>query len=105
MWLCGENMTWSYRQCSNKAVGRIFQGVHVGSTLDVAELVLAQRHLMLRAFSTTGFTIWTRYVGVQLNLSRCAITLVTITLTLILFRRNSELTKIKRKDVVQYVQC
>jgi hypothetical protein len=56
MWLCGENMTWSYRQCSNKAVGRIFQGVHVGSTLDVAELVLAQRHLMLRAFSTTGFS-------------------------------------------------
>ncbi|OAX35046.1 hypothetical protein K503DRAFT_803109 [Rhizopogon vinicolor AM-OR11-026] len=66
-------MTWSYRECPDEAVGRIFQGVRTGSMLDVAELVLAQRHLMLRAFSTTGFTIWTR---------------------------NFELTKIKRKDVV-----
>ncbi|OJA14255.1 hypothetical protein AZE42_10491 [Rhizopogon vesiculosus] len=63
-------MTWSYRQCSDEAVGHIFQGVHARSTLEVAELILAQRHLMLRAFS---FTIWTR---------------------------NFELTKIKQKDVM-----
>lgn len=55
-------MAWSYRQCPDEAVHLVCQRVRAGSTLDVAEVILAQRHLMLRAFSTTGFTIWTRCV-------------------------------------------
>ena len=55
-------MTWSYDQCSDELVSRIYQCLQTGGVLDIADVVLAQRHLMVRAFSTTGFTIWTRSV-------------------------------------------
>ncbi|KAG1778323.1 hypothetical protein EV702DRAFT_1044634 [Suillus placidus] len=66
-------MAWSYSQCPDGIVSHIRQSVEGRSILDVANVILAQQHLMVRAFSTTGITIWTR---------------------------NFELTKIKRKDVV-----
>ncbi|KAG1805102.1 uncharacterized protein HD556DRAFT_1437265 [Suillus plorans] len=66
-------MSWSYDECSNELVSQIYQCLQAGEVLDIADVVLAQRHLMVRAFSTTGFTIWTR---------------------------NFELTKIRRRDIV-----
>ncbi|KAG1779265.1 hypothetical protein EV702DRAFT_966351 [Suillus placidus] len=66
-------MSWSYDQCSDELVSRIYQCLQTGGVLDIADMVLAQRHLMVRAFSTTGFTIWTR---------------------------NFELTKIKQRGIV-----
>ncbi|KAG1720901.1 hypothetical protein EDB19DRAFT_1835760 [Suillus lakei] len=66
-------MAWSYSQCPDGIVSHIRQSIEGRSTLDVADVILAQQHLMVRAFSTTGITIWTW---------------------------NFELTKIKRKDIV-----
>ncbi|KAG1895005.1 uncharacterized protein F5891DRAFT_984589 [Suillus fuscotomentosus] len=67
-------MSWSYDQCPDKLVSQIYQCLRTGEVLDIADVVLAQHHLMVRAFSTTGFTtIWTR---------------------------NFELTKIKHRDIV-----
>ncbi|KAG1767827.1 hypothetical protein EDD22DRAFT_874534 [Suillus occidentalis] len=66
-------MAWSYSQCPDGIVSHIHQSVEGRSTLEVADVILAQRHLMVRAFSATGITIWTR---------------------------NFELTKIKRKDII-----
>jgi hypothetical protein len=55
-------MAWSYNQCPDEVVSRIYRHLQAGEALDIADVVLAQRHLMVRAFSTTGFTIWTRSV-------------------------------------------
>jgi hypothetical protein len=55
-------MSWSYGQCPDELVSQIYQCLQTGGVLDIADVVLAQRHLMVRAFSTTGFTIWTRSV-------------------------------------------
>ncbi|KAG0692192.1 hypothetical protein DFH29DRAFT_818041 [Suillus ampliporus] len=66
-------MSWSYSECLDSVVSHIHQGVEGTSTLNGADVILAQRHLMVRAFATTGITIWTR---------------------------NFELTKIKRKDII-----
>ncbi|KAG1755099.1 uncharacterized protein EDB91DRAFT_1077109 [Suillus paluster] len=66
-------MAWSYSQYPDEVVSHICQSVEGRSTLDVADMILAQQHLMVRAFSTIGIMIWTR---------------------------NFELTKIKRKDII-----
>ncbi|KAG1733068.1 uncharacterized protein EDB91DRAFT_1084578 [Suillus paluster] len=54
-------MAWSYKQCPDKLISLIYSRVRT------------QKHLVIRAFATTGFMIWTR---------------------------NFELTKIRRKDIV-----
>lgn len=57
-------MAWSYSQCPDGIVSHIRQSVEGRSTLEVADVILAQRHLMVRAFSATGITIWTRYASI-----------------------------------------
>ncbi|KAG1828047.1 hypothetical protein DFJ58DRAFT_849262, partial [Suillus subalutaceus] len=66
-------MAWSYKQCPDELISLIYSQVQSGLPLDMDEVISAQKHLVIRAFATTGFTIWTR---------------------------NFELTKIRRKDVV-----
>jgi hypothetical protein len=54
------------------------------------ELTLVTKHLMYKAFSSTGWTIWTRYVG---SLK------IPYHLTTFQHRRNFELIKLKEKDL------
>ncbi|KIK34503.1 hypothetical protein CY34DRAFT_17678 [Suillus luteus UH-Slu-Lm8-n1] len=68
-------MAWSYSQCPDGIVSHIHQSIEGRSTLEAADVILAQRHLMVCAFSPTGITIWTR---------------------------NFELTKIKQKICHEY---
>ncbi|KAG1733448.1 hypothetical protein EDB19DRAFT_1639699 [Suillus lakei] len=78
-------MAWSYSQCPDGIVSHVWQSIEGRSTLDVADVILAQQHLMVRTFSTTGIMIWTRLTGLTHAL---------------IYHRNFELTKIKRKDIV-----
>jgi hypothetical protein len=57
-------MAWSHSRCPDKVVSHIRQSVEGGSALDMADVILAQRHLMVRAFSATGITIWTWYARI-----------------------------------------
>ncbi|KAG1838125.1 hypothetical protein F4604DRAFT_1962174 [Suillus subluteus] len=66
-------MAWSYKQCPDELISLIYSQVQSGLPLDMDEVISAQKHLVIRAFATTGFTIWTW---------------------------NFELTKIRRKDMV-----
>ncbi|KAG1775242.1 hypothetical protein EV702DRAFT_973569, partial [Suillus placidus] len=67
-------MAWSYKHL-------IYSRVQSGLPLDMDEVISAQKHLVIRAFATTGFTIWTQCV--------C---------------QNFELMKIRCKDVVWHCQ-
>ncbi|KAG1865934.1 hypothetical protein DFJ58DRAFT_863766 [Suillus subalutaceus] len=66
-------MAWSYKQCPDELISLIYSQVQSGLPLDMDEVISAQKHLVIRAFTTTGFMIWTQ---------------------------NFELTKIRCKDVV-----
>ncbi|KAG1783677.1 hypothetical protein EV702DRAFT_1190702 [Suillus placidus] len=66
-------MAWSYKQCPYKLISLIYSQVQSGLPLDMDEVISAQKHLVICAFATMGFMIWTR---------------------------NFELTKIRCKDVV-----
>jgi hypothetical protein len=55
-------MAWSHKQCPDELISLIYSQVQTEATLDQDEVNLAQKHLALRAFATTGFTIWTRCV-------------------------------------------
>jgi hypothetical protein len=57
-------MAWSYSWCPDKVVSHVHQSVEGGPTLDMADVILAQRHLMVCAFSATGITIWTQYARI-----------------------------------------
>lgn len=60
-------MAWSYGQCPDGIVSHIRQSVEGRSTPDVADMILAQWHLMVCAFSTTGITIWIWYTRFQIQ--------------------------------------
>ncbi|KAG2037297.1 hypothetical protein BDR03DRAFT_982454 [Suillus americanus] len=66
-------MAWSYKQCPDELISLIYSQVQSRLPLDMDEVIPAQKYLVICAFATTGFTIWTW---------------------------NFELTKIRRKDVV-----
>ncbi|KAG2041224.1 hypothetical protein BDR03DRAFT_979653 [Suillus americanus] len=66
-------MAWSYKQCPDELISLIYSQVQSRLPLDMDEVISAQKYLVIHAFTTTGFMIWTR---------------------------NFELTKIRRKDVV-----
>lgn len=55
-------MAWSHKQCPDELICLIYSQVQTEATLDRDEVNLAQKHLALRAFATTGFTIWTRCI-------------------------------------------
>ena len=47
-------MDWSYSQLGEEASGKMFT--------DVGELMEATKHILMRAFMSSGFTLWTRHV-------------------------------------------
>ena len=57
----------------------------------INELMLAVEHTMMRAFMTSGFTLWTRY---------CEPPLSSISGTLNISSRNFELTGLQARDIV-----
>ncbi|KAG0703097.1 hypothetical protein DFH29DRAFT_998725 [Suillus ampliporus] len=72
-------MAWSYKQCPDELISLIYSRVRSELALDMDDVILAQKHLVIRTFATTGFTIWTCHL---------------------IPRRNFELMKIRRKDIV-----
>ncbi|KAG1838264.1 hypothetical protein F4604DRAFT_1600650 [Suillus subluteus] len=86
-------MAWSYKQCPDELISLIYSQVQSGLPLDMDEVISAQKHLVIRAFATTGFTIWTRCVC-QYKSAKTDYIGHSIP------HRNLELTKIRRKDVV-----
>jgi hypothetical protein len=50
-------MDWSEAQCPEVTVGSEMR--------DVARLLHTAKHVMMRAFMSTGFTIWTRYLLIR----------------------------------------
>lgn len=54
-------MAWSYSQCPDGIVSHVHQSIKGRSTLDMADVILAQQHLMVCTFLTTEITIWTWY--------------------------------------------
>jgi len=56
-------MVWSYSQCPDGIVSHICQSIESRLTLEVADVILAQRHLMVCTFSAMGITIWTWYAS------------------------------------------
>ncbi|KAH7908328.1 hypothetical protein BJ138DRAFT_371218 [Hygrophoropsis aurantiaca] len=65
-------MAWSYAQCPADSLDRLISQVKNNGRVDGAESRAVGEHLFIRAFTSSGFTIWTR---------------------------NFELTKLRRKDI------
>ncbi|KAG1727584.1 uncharacterized protein EDB91DRAFT_1253846 [Suillus paluster] len=63
------------------------------SALDMDNVILAQKHLVIRAFATTGFMIWTRCIHQRGSAK-------TNYIGHLIPHRNVKLTKIRRKDIV-----
>ena len=71
-------MTWSASACPGPCA----------SNATLEELLHSARHLMFRAYASTGFTLWSRYVNIFL---------ILILNSLALSLRNSETSSIKNK--------
>ncbi|KAG0700237.1 hypothetical protein DFH29DRAFT_876759 [Suillus ampliporus] len=86
-------MAWSYKQCPDELISLIYSQVRSELALDMDDVILAQKHLVIRMFATTGFTIWTQCIH------QCGSAKINYIGHLIP-HRNFELTKIRRKDIV-----
>jgi hypothetical protein len=52
-------MDWSYTECPDKTVEKILQSVFSGEQ-HVKALAMVIRHLYMRCFLSSGWTLWTR---------------------------------------------
>ncbi|KAH7918494.1 hypothetical protein BV22DRAFT_1134551 [Leucogyrophana mollusca] len=53
-------MVWSYKQCPTGTPKRLTAQAENDGTVDATEVQVVGEHLLIRAYTASGFTLWTR---------------------------------------------